>query len=44
MFLILKFFVNFVLNTKDNLGKFDAKSNEDIFVGYANTSKAYSLQ
>ena len=31
----------FFLNTKDNLGKFDAKSYEAIFVGYSNTSKAY---
>ena len=31
----------FVLNTKDNLGKFDAKSYEAIFVGYSNTSKVY---
>jgi len=33
----------FVLNTKDNLGKFDAKSYEVIFVGYSNTSKAYRV-
>ena len=33
----------FVLNTKDNLGKFDAKSYEAIFVGYSNTSKAYRV-
>ena len=30
----------FILNTKDNLGKFDAKSYEAIFFGYSNTSKA----
>ena len=33
----------FVLNTKDNLGKFDAKSYEAIFAGYSNTSKAYRV-
>ena len=32
----------FVLNTKDNLDKFDAKSYEAIFIRYSNTSKAYS--
>ena len=31
----------FILNTKDNLRKFDVKSYEIIFVGYSNTSKAY---
>jgi len=31
------------LNTKDNLGKFDAKSYEAIFVGYSNTGKAYRV-
>jgi len=33
----------FVLNTKDNLGKFDPKSFEAIFVGYSNTSKTYRV-
>ena len=33
----------FVLNTKDNLGKFDTKSYEAIFVGYSNTSNAYRV-
>ena len=33
----------FVLNTKDNLGKFDPKSYEAIFVGYSSTSKAYRV-
>jgi len=33
----------FVLNTKDNLGKFDVKSYEAIFVWYSNTSKAYRV-
>lgn len=34
----------FVLNNgKDNLGKFDAKSDEGIFLGYSLTSKAYRI-
>ena len=33
----------FVLNTKDNLGKFDTKSYEAIFVGYPNSSKTYRV-
>jgi len=33
----------FVLNTKDNLDKFDAKSYEVIFVGYSHTRKAYRI-
>ena len=33
----------FILNTKDNLGKFDPKADEGIFVGYSNRSKAYTL-
>jgi len=33
----------FVLNTKDNLRKFDAKAFKAIFVGYSNTSKAYKI-
>ncbi|KAH9697591.1 Integrase catalytic domain-containing protein [Citrus sinensis] len=33
----------FVLNTKDNLGKFDPKSDVDIFLGYSNSSKAYRV-
>ena len=31
------------MNTKGNLGKFDPKSFEAIFVGYSNTSKAYRV-
>ena len=30
-------------NGKDNLGKFDAKSNEGIFLGYSLQSKAYRI-
>ena len=33
----------FVINTKDNLGKFDAKSYEAISVGYSSTSEAYRV-
>ena len=29
------------MNTKDNLGKFDSKFFEAIFIGYSNTRKAY---
>ena len=31
----------FILNTKDALDKFDARSNEGIFVGYSTQSKVY---
>ena len=31
------------MNTKDNLGKFDAKSYKAIFVEYANSGKAYRV-
>ena len=30
----------FILNTKDNLGNFDAKSNVGIFLGYSSSSKS----
>ncbi|KAH9801517.1 Integrase catalytic domain-containing protein [Citrus sinensis] len=33
----------FVLNTKDNHGKFDPKSDVAIFLGYSNSSKAYRV-
>ena len=33
----------FILNTKDNLGKFDAKSNVGIFLDYSLPSKAYRV-
>ncbi|KAH9699792.1 Integrase catalytic domain-containing protein [Citrus sinensis] len=33
----------FILNTKDNLGKFDLKSDVGIFFGYSNSSKAYRV-
>ena len=38
IFHILKF-----LATKDQLGKFDPKSDEGIFVGYSERSKAYRI-
>jgi hypothetical protein len=31
----------FILNNKDNLRKFAVKFNEDIFLGYSSTRKAY---
>ena len=33
----------FILNTRDNLGKFDAKSDKGIFLGYSQISKAYRV-
>ena len=33
----------FILNDWENLGKFDAKSNEGIFLGYSTTSRAYRV-
>jgi hypothetical protein len=33
----------FILNTKENLGKFDSKSDVGIFLGYSPTSKAYRV-
>ncbi|KAH9716703.1 hypothetical protein KPL71_021554 [Citrus sinensis] len=33
----------FILNTKDNLGKFDPKSDVGIFLGYSNSSKTYRV-
>ncbi|RVW47390.1 Retrovirus-related Pol polyprotein from transposon RE1 [Vitis vinifera] len=34
---------SFILNTKDNLGKFDAKSDVGIFLGYSTSSKAFRV-
>jgi len=31
----------FILNNKDDLGKFDSKSDEGILLGYSESSKAY---
>ena len=33
----------FILNTKDNLRKFDSKADEGIFLGYPTSSKAYTV-
>ena len=33
----------FILKTKDNLSKFDSKSDVGIFLGYSNSSKAYRV-
>ena len=33
----------FLLNTRDNLDKFDAKSDEGIFLGYSSRRKAYRV-
>jgi hypothetical protein len=33
----------FVLNDRDDLGKFDAKSDEGIFLGYSSNSNAYRV-
>ena len=33
----------FILNTKDNLDKFDPKSDVGIFLGYSNSSKIYRV-
>ena len=33
----------YILNDRENLGKFDAKSDEGIFLGYFTTSRAYRV-
>nr|XP_023875071.1 uncharacterized protein LOC111987578 [Quercus suber] len=33
----------YILNDRENLGKFDAKSDEGIFLGYSTTSRAYRV-
>ena len=33
----------YILNDRDNLGKFDAKSDEGIFLGYSTTRQAYRV-
>jgi len=33
----------FILNTKDNLGKFDSKSDNGTLLGYSKTSKAFKV-
>ena len=33
----------FILKDRENVGKFDSRSNEGIFLGYSSTSKAYRV-
>ena len=33
----------YILNDRENLGKFDAKSDEGIFLGYSTNSRAYRV-
>ena len=33
----------YILNDQENLGKFDSKSDEGIFLGYSTTSRAYKV-
>ena len=33
----------FILKDRENVGKFDSRSNEEIFLGYSSTSKAYRV-
>ena len=33
----------YILNNWENLGKFDAKSDQGIFLGYSTTSRAYRV-
>ena len=33
----------FILKNKENVGKFDSRSDEGIFLGYSSTSKAYQV-
>ena len=33
----------YILNDRENLGKFDSKSDEGIFLGYSTTSRAYKV-
>ena len=33
----------FILNDRENVGKFDSRSDEGIFLGYSSTSKAYRV-
>ena len=33
----------YILNDRKNLGKFDTKGDEDIFLGYSTTSQAYRV-
>ena len=33
----------FILKDRENVGKFDSRSDEGIFLGYSSTSKAYRV-
>ena len=33
----------FILKDRENVGKFDSRSDEGIFLGYSSTSKAYRI-
>jgi len=33
----------YILNTKDQIGKFDSKVDKEIFLGYSNTSRRYRV-
>ena len=33
----------FILKNRENVGKFDSRSDEGIFLGYSSTSKAYQV-
>ena len=35
--------VCYILRDRENLGKFDAKSDEDVFIGYSTNSRAYRV-
>ncbi|KAI3770712.1 hypothetical protein L6452_01853 [Arctium lappa] len=39
----LPMFLCYILNDRDNLGKFDKKADEGYFIGYSLTSKAYRI-
>ena len=33
----------FILNDREHLGKFNSKSDEDVFLGYSNNSRAFRV-
>ena len=33
----------YILNDREHLGKFDSKSDEDVFLGYSNNNMAYHV-
>ncbi|KAJ9567458.1 LOW QUALITY PROTEIN: hypothetical protein OSB04_003424 [Centaurea solstitialis] len=42
-FLMSNFFMCYILNNRDNLGKFDKKADEGFFLGYSLTSKTFRV-